>query len=132
MKESLDRPLRPDTLPDDTAAAFDLPALVDELLQEASGIEAGRSAAALVAHADMRMVLTAFRAGSGLAEHRAPGAVVITCLMGRIVCTAAGDVTELEQGGAIAFRPGALHSVHAPTDSAILITIAGAERSPAS
>lgn len=67
-----------------------------------------------------RMILLA---GKSLPEHRAPGAITVQCLEGRLRFTADTQSLELEPGQLVALPAGERHAVLALEDSSFLLTI---------
>lgn len=74
-----------------------------------------------------RQTLMVFAAGSGLAEHPAPGEATLLVLRGRVVVHAGEASTELDVGDLLDIPPRR-HSVLAVTDAAILLTVAAPAR----
>jgi quercetin dioxygenase-like cupin family protein len=68
----------------------------------------------------VRLVLPA---GKELAEHTAPGDIVVHCLEGRIAFQAAGQTRELAAGQMLHLARGAPHAVKSLEDSTVLVTI---------
>lgn len=68
----------------------------------------------------VRLVLTA---GKEIAEHKAPGAITVQCLEGRIAFTSRGTTRELEAGQLLYLNAGEPHSVKGLVDASVLLTI---------
>jgi quercetin dioxygenase-like cupin family protein len=62
--------------------------------------------------------------GKVLNEHKAPGAITVHCLEGRIAFTAVGRTIELTSGQMLYLDAGELHSVECLQDASFLLTIA--------
>ena len=63
------------------------------------------------------------RAGKELAEHRAPGAIIIECLEGRIEFTIPEKTAELSAGKMIYLQAAEPHAVRCIEDASFLVTI---------
>jgi quercetin dioxygenase-like cupin family protein len=70
----------------------------------------------------IRLILPA---GKVLAEHAAPGDILVHCLEGRIRFTARGTTSELRAGDMLYLTSGELHAVESVEDASCLLTIAG-------
>jgi quercetin dioxygenase-like cupin family protein len=117
-------PQRP---PRQVAAAvlsFDLAAELQSLRQEPSWRDGSRNARTLVKEGELRVVLTAMKAGSRLREHRSSGAVSVQTLEGRLRLEISGQVVELPAGCLLALEPDVPHDVEALEESAFLLTVA--------
>jgi quercetin dioxygenase-like cupin family protein len=68
----------------------------------------------------VRMILPQ---GRVIAEHKAPGEIMVQCLEGRIVFTAMGQENELVVGQMLYLTSAEPHSVRAVENSSILLTI---------
>ncbi len=68
----------------------------------------------------IRMVLGA---GRVLAEHQAPGEIIVQCVEGRLKFTAMGKTQELRAASLLYLMPGIPHAVEAVEDSSFLLTI---------
>jgi quercetin dioxygenase-like cupin family protein len=71
----------------------------------------------------LRIVLFAFEAGGGLPSHRAPGAVVIHTLRGRIQVTTLNESHDLATGQMLLLDPEVVHDVKAWEESDMLLTV---------
>lgn len=77
-----------------------------------------------VAHrGPLRLVLFAFDAGGHLAEHHAPGLVIMLVLTGRLRVHTPRGTHELEAGQAVVLDPDTPHSVEAPVESDMLLSV---------
>ena len=83
----------------------------------------GRDSVTLVRDASFDLVLVALAQGGSLPEHRAPGAISVLVLNGRIAFTAHGERRELGTHDLITLPVRVPHEVEALEESAILITI---------
>ena len=68
----------------------------------------------------IRLVMAA---GKVLAEHKAPGEIIVHCLEGRIAFTALGKTQELAAGQLLFLPAGEPHSVRCVEDASFLLTI---------
>ncbi len=62
-------------------------------------------------------------AGKEIAEHEAPGEIIVQCLEGKIAFTASGKTQELEAGQLLYLNAEEPHSVKCLTDASFLLTI---------
>lgn len=67
------------------------------------------------------VLLLAFKKGQSLDRHPAPGAVLITALVGEVVFEIEGKEVVLSQGKSLMMEPGTLHSVKANQDSKVML-----------
>ena len=72
----------------------------------------------------LEVVRLVMAAGKEIAEHRAPGAITVHCLEGRIAFTAMGQTHELSAGQMLYLNAGEPHSVSCIEDASFLLTIA--------
>jgi quercetin dioxygenase-like cupin family protein len=105
------------------AVLLNLPDLARALHAEPHPSTHGHRQAGLVHRGPLRLVLFAFEAGGELPEHRTSGHVVIHCLRGRLAVQAAGGRHDIGAGEALAIDPDVPHSVHAATESDMLLTV---------
>ncbi len=71
----------------------------------------------------LKVVRLSVPAGKQVAEHTAPGALLLHCLAGRVKFIAEGEQTELAAGQLVFLPPGARHSLEGIEDAALLLTI---------
>ncbi|HEX2218235.1 MAG TPA: cupin domain-containing protein [Gemmatimonadales bacterium] len=102
---------------------LDLPDLARVLRAEAHPAKDGHRQAGLVHRGPLRLLLFAFEPGGRLAEHRAPGHVVIHCLRGELTVGAQGATHRLGSGEAVVLDPDVPHSVQASSESDMLLTV---------
>jgi quercetin dioxygenase-like cupin family protein len=69
------------------------------------------------------MVRIAMTAGKEIAEHEAPGEIIVQCLEGKIAFTAKGSTTELKAGQLLYLNAKEPHSVRCIEDASFLLTI---------
>jgi quercetin dioxygenase-like cupin family protein len=87
-------------------------------------IARGHAAKTLAKHADLRLVLLAFREGARLAEHCTKGRLSIQVLDGQVVFQIGRERIALSAGELLTMAPSIAHDISAPKDCAILLTIA--------
>lgn len=102
---------------------FDLTAEIERLEAEAAW-SSGQNAKTLVKYDDLRVVLTVFRAGIRIADHKTEGRISIHALRGHLQVRGAGRTFSLRAGGLLALDQGVVHQMEAVEDSAFLLTIA--------
>lgn len=71
----------------------------------------------------LEVVRLVMQAGKEMAEHRAPGDIVVQCLEGTIAFTTLGATRELSAGQMLYIPAGEPHSVRAMEDASFLLTI---------
>ena len=62
-------------------------------------------------------------AGKLIADHKAPGEIIVQCLEGRIAFKTMGQENELRAGDLLYLSPEEVHSVEATEDSSFLLTM---------
>ncbi|MEU2051959.1 cupin domain-containing protein [Streptomyces bungoensis] len=102
-----------------------LDAKAREHLEKAAASSTGRSAETLYGGHEhtLRQTLLALRAGTELAEHDSPGEATLLVLHGRVTLRSGEDSWEGTTGDLLTI-PSARHSLHAPEDAAVLLTVA--------
>ena len=109
--------------------AFDLLAEIDQLHQETRWLGGERGGKTLVKEPDFRIVLTAMKSGTRMAQHEAAARVSIQVLIGKLVVSIHDETTELTEGHLLVLDRDIRHDVVALVDSAFLLTLAWPERS---
>lgn len=111
---------------------FDLAGEIRKLRQEDSWRrKAGRSAATLVKHGDLRLVLVAMRANSHMHEHKTNARISIQTIAGHIRLRLGEKSVDLPAGHLLVLDQALSHDVEALEDSAFLLTFSwpqGAEQ----
>lgn len=107
-----------------TAMAFDLAAELEGLHRERSWTTGERNGKTLVREPDFRVVLTAMRAGTRLAEHEADARLSIQTVAGHLRLHLPGRVVDLPANHLLAPDSSVRHEVEAIEDSALLLTLA--------
>jgi quercetin dioxygenase-like cupin family protein len=113
----------------DHADATDLAAIGTQLLADARSGTSGRAAHALHTTPVLKAVLIALREGAALAEHNAPPAATLQCLVGQARLHAGSREWPLSPGS-FAPIPPERHGVDAVSDCVLLLTV-GAAAAPA-
>lgn len=103
---------------------FDLASELAQLKEEPSWLRGDRNAKTLVKEGDFRVVLTAMKAGTTIAQHETAARITIQALAGRLRLLVAGDTTDLATGRLVALDRNIPHAVEAVEESAFLLTLA--------
>ena len=101
---------------------FDLTAEINQLQRETTW-NTGRNARTLMKYDDFRVVLTALKAGTRIAEHRTEGRISIHMLSGHIRMNASGRARDLLPGSLLALDKGTSYDIEALEESAFLLTL---------
>jgi quercetin dioxygenase-like cupin family protein len=112
--------------PQEPEGVLDLDGAGDELLEIASGLDAGRASRTLTpgAHAPLKQTLVALLDGRRLDPHTTNGKATIQVLRGEVVVTASGNELALA-AGEWAVVPDEEHDLRADSDAVVLLTVAG-------
>ena len=102
---------------------FDLEAELTQLQDESEWEQGDRNAITLVKEGDLRLTLTALRAGARMDAHRTDGYTSIQVMAGRLSVVSA-DTHELGPGEMLVVGKAVVHEVLAVEDAAFLLTIA--------
>ncbi len=100
-------------------SAYQIRQLADELQPPASG----KLSIVLLDDAHTKVVLFAFAAGSGLAEHVAPVAAIIQIVKGDADITVGTEPVAVKQGTWIQMAPKTPHSIKAESPVVLLLTL---------
>jgi quercetin dioxygenase-like cupin family protein len=84
---------------------------------------AGAKTTTLIKSESLEVVRLVMAAGKEIAEHRAPGAITVHCLEGKIGFTALGKSVELTAGQLLYLPAGEPHSVKCVEDASFLLTL---------
>ncbi len=114
----------PRRTPVEATDPVDLRAAAADLLAEARGLAAGRSARTLTpgAGAAMKQSLLALTSGQRLQEHVAPGPTTLLGVTGSIVVHGGSEDATLTDGVWVPC-PSGTHSLEAISDAVVLITV---------
>jgi quercetin dioxygenase-like cupin family protein len=77
----------------------------------------------LIKTENLEVVRLVMAAGKEIAEHKAPGAITVHCLEGKIAFTALGKTQDLSPGQMLYLTPGESHSVQCIENASFLLTI---------
>ena len=105
-------------------STFDLAEEVAALCRESAWQQGDRNAKTLFKEADVRVVLTALKAGAVVKEHQVPGPATVQTLSGRLALHLSDRTVELASGQLLALTGDLPHDVEAIEESAFLVTIA--------
>lgn len=106
-----------------TAIEFSLTEEAERLRQEPAW-QHGRNAKTLIKFPDLRVVLTAIRAGQTLTEHRNAGRIYIQPLSGHIRVDALDNAVDLPVGHVVALDREVPHHIVAVQDSTFIVIVA--------
>jgi quercetin dioxygenase-like cupin family protein len=107
------------------AGKASLTALARQQLESARQASSGRSAHTVFGGHEqvLRQTVIALAAGHGLAEHDSPGEATVLVLSGRVRLST-GEASWEGSPGDLLTVPAARHTLDAPKDSAVLLTVA--------
>jgi quercetin dioxygenase-like cupin family protein len=105
-------------------AVVDLSAESASLRNEPIWQSASINAVTLSKEPDIRLVLTAVKAGAVMRHHSVPGTVTVQTLSGRIRLNLADQQTDLATGSVLILERDIVHDIEAIEDSTFLLTIA--------
>lgn len=103
--------------------AFDLAAAAATLGKEPGAGEAGRRQTTLYKHGGTTVALFLFGRLTHLAPHRTKGTVTIQVLAGHLRITADGTEHAVHAGNLLVLAPEVEHSIVAPEESTMLLTV---------
>lgn len=104
--------------------AVDLKRESASLLEKAGASAALRAAKTLVKQGDLRVTLTALKAGGTLQKHVVQGELTVQALSGRAQLTAGDRAIVLATGTLVSLATGVQHDVRAARDTVLLLTMA--------
>lgn len=96
---------------------------IRQLLDELQPPESGKNSIVVSDNDNTKVVLFAFAAGSGLAEHVAPLPAIIQIIQGEAQLTVANEQVDGKPGTWIQMEPKTLHSIMATTPVVMLLTL---------
>lgn len=105
-------------------AHIDLAAETALLRNEENYARVGRSGKTLVKRPDFRVLLSAIRRGTRVAEHTAAGPLTVHVLQGRVRMRMAEGSVELLVGHLLTLDRNEAHDLEALEDSVFLLTVA--------
>lgn len=112
--------------PEPIGAPFRLIHLAEEIekLWQEPFWQGGRNSKTLTKRDDLRVVLTALKAGHSLQEHHAAGSISVQTLKGHICMRVLDWLFDLPAGQMLTLEEALPHNVEALEDSTFLLTIA--------
>lgn len=87
--------------------------------------------AALLKTPQLEVIRMVLPAGKEIPSHRAPGAITVHCLEGRVAFTALGKTQELSDGQLLYLPAGVEHALRGVEDASVLVTLQLPDRPPA-
>lgn len=110
-------------VPEADGRVLDLAVLAQELREEAAYLREGQTARTLVRSTDLRVVLSALRAGQTISEHHAEVSATIQTLSGRVLVRLPESSEAVPAGCLLVLDAGLPHAVFAEVDSTFLLTL---------
>ncbi len=118
---SIDRPLSGDVL------ILSLDDALEQARAPAALERSGRSARTLFKQGTLRTTVVVLAPGGELAEHQAPGPIMIQVIEGRIHFSLEGEEHEIGPGELLTAGAGVPHAVSSEEGGAFLLTVAHPE-----
>lgn len=106
---------------------FVLTELIAELRQDDHYLRNGRIGRTLVKEGVLRLTLTVLAEGAEVGTHHAAAPMTLQVLEGRLRYRVGSEEHELREGEFLFFGPGHAKDIRALEDTALLLTITGAE-----
>lgn len=97
--------------------------LVKQLTEELATPASGKQSVVLIDNSKTKVILFAFAAGTGLAEHVAPFDATIQIVSGTAMLTVADEAVDGKPGTWIQMIAKMPHSIKAETDVVMLLTL---------
>lgn len=97
---------------------------VERLKTEPAWHGGDRNSITLTKRSGLTLVLTVLREGAVLREHRAPTAVSLHVITGRLILRVGDRSLELGPGEVVTMEPRLTHAAEARSDTAFLLTLA--------
>ena len=107
---------------------FDLSKQIAELRSDAKYVKTGRLGRTLVKEGALRLTMTVLAEGAEVSTHHAVSPMTLQVLEGRLRYRVAGEEHELAEGEFLFFGPGDAQDITALEDTALLLTITGADK----
>lgn len=111
-----------------THLTFDLAAQIAELRGDDHYVLTGRLGRTLVKDGALRLTLTVLAEGAEVGTHHAAAPMTLQVLEGRLHYRVGDDEFEIREGELLFFGPGHAKDINALDDTALLLTITGAEQ----
>jgi len=106
---------------------FDLGSQVAELREDENYARTGRVGRTLVKAGALRLTLVVVGAGVDVGTHQAESPMTLQPVEGRLRYRVGEDYFEIGEGEVLFFGPGHAQDIRALEDTALLLTITGAE-----
>ena len=107
---------------------FDLSEQISELRRDDKYVNTGRLGRTLVKEGALRLTMTVLAEGAEVSTHHAVSPMTLQVLEGRLRYRVADEEQELAEGEFLFFGPGDAQDIQALEDTALLLTITGAEK----
>lgn len=107
--------------------AFRLHDQIAELRRDESYVQTGRLGRTLVKEGTLRLTMTVLREGTEAGTHHAVAPMILQVLEGRLRYRVGDREHTLEAGELLFFGPGHAQDIRALEDTALVLTITGAE-----
>lgn len=106
---------------------FDLAGQIDQLRHDENYTRTGRVGRTLVKDGAMRITLVVLAAGVDVGTHHAESPMTLQPIQGRLRYRVAEEYFEIGEGEVLFFGPGHAQDIRALKDTALLLTITGAD-----
>ena len=106
---------------------FDFAELTAELRRDDHYVQTGRIGRTLVKEGALRLTLTVLAEGTDIGTHHAAAPMTLQLLEGRLRYRVGDDEFTIREGELLFFGPGHAKDIRALEDTALLLTITGAE-----
>ena len=106
---------------------FDFAEHIAELRRDDHYVQTGRIGRTLVKEGALRLTLTVLAEGTELGTHHAAAPMTLQLLEGRLRYRVGDDEFTIREGELLFFGPGHAKDIRALEDTALLLTITGAE-----
>ena len=106
---------------------FDFAEHIAELRRDDHYVQTGRIGRTLVKEGALRLTLTVLAEGTELGTHHAAAPMTLQLLEGRLRYRVGDDEFKIREGELLFFGPGHAKDIRALEDTALLLTITGAE-----
>lgn len=110
-----------------THLTFDLASLIAQLRGEDHYRRTGRIGRTLIKEGRLRITLTVLARGAEVGTHQAAEPMTLQALEGRLRYRVAEEEFEIREGELLIFGPGHAEDIRALEDTALLLTITGAD-----
>ncbi len=106
---------------------FDFAEHIAELRRDDHYVQTGRIGRTLVKEGALRLTLTVLAEGTDIGTHHAAAPMTLQLLEGRLRYRVGDDEFTIREGELLFFGPGHAKDIRALEDTALLLTITGAE-----